>query len=72
MVDVADLGRRIDQDSHQASQTAVQAWTNLSSRFVHAVLAAQRQIFAEEQDEFVLKETLLNSRPDAFLSITKA
>jgi hypothetical protein len=39
---------------------------------VNSVSATDRPICSEWQDEFVLRETLSNSRPDAFLSITKA
>ena len=40
--------------------------------YVHGVSASRRQIFSEGYDEFVLKETVSNSLPRAFLSITNA
>jgi hypothetical protein len=47
LVDIAALAASIKQDSNLVWQTAVEAWTNVSSRFVHAVFAAQRLIFQE-------------------------
>ena len=34
--------------------------------FAHSVYATERQICSEALDEFVLNESLANSRPDAF------